>query len=225
MNTDIRKLHMARDSAGYSLIELLLAVTILALILGVLSMTSSANSAAFNSGISRAHLDSQSESAMQRAVAELLIAGRSTLDPQLAPGAATQSLEYAQALELFQGQIVWSPQRRLAFEYAANETNDGADNNGNGLVDEGRVVLTLDVGTPDERRAVLTNWVPELLEGELPNGLDDNHNGLVDERGFCIERVADAAGEALVVRLSLQRRDANGRPVIKTNQVRVRVRN
>ena len=123
------------------------------------------------------------------------------------------------------GQVVWSPLRRLAFEYAPRVSNDGADNNSNGLVDEGRLVLTLDVGTPEERSVVLTNWVPELLEGELPNGIDDNQNGLVDERGFCIQRVADAAGDALLVRLSLQRRDANRRPLTKTIQARVRVRN
>jgi hypothetical protein len=191
----------------------------------MLSLASSANSAAFNSGISRAHLESQIESAMQRVGSELRVAGRSTLDPQLAPGQATDSLEYVQALDLQAGQIVWSQPRRLAFEYAPQETNDGADNNSNGLVDEGRLVLTLDIGTPDERRVVLTNWVPELLEGELPNGADDNHNGLSDEHGFSVERVSDPAGDALLVRLSLQRRDANGRPVIKTIQAKVRVRN
>jgi prepilin-type N-terminal cleavage/methylation domain-containing protein len=220
-NTRNRRSH----AAGYSLVELLVAVTILALMLGMLSLASSANSAAFNSGISRAHLESQIESAMQRVGAELRVAGRSTLDPQLAPGQATDSLEYLQALDLQAGQVVWSQPRRLAFEYAPGETNDGTDNDSNGLVDEGRLVLTLDLGTPDERRVVLTNWVPELLEGELPNGADDNHNGLSDEHGFSVERVADPAGDALLVRLSLQRRDANGRPVIKTIQAKVRVRN
>ena len=212
-------------AAAYSLVELLVAVTILAMLLGMLSLTGSANSAAFNSGISRAHLESQIESAMQRVGAELRVAGRSSLVPALAPGQATDSLAYVQALDLQAGQVVWSEPRRLAFEYAPQETNNGTDDDGNGLVDEGRLVLTLDLGTPDERRVVLTNWVSELLEGELPNGADDNGNGLADERGFSVERVADSAGDALFVRISLQRRDANGRPVIKTVQVKVRVRN
>ncbi len=221
MNTD----NSRSPSAGYSLVELLVAATILALVLGMLSLTGSASSAVFHSGITRAHLESQIESAMQRVVAELRVAGKTTLDPQVTPGMSTDSLEYAQALDLHDGQVVWSPPRRLAFEYAPHESNDGLDNNGNGLVDEGRLVLTLDLGTPGERRVVLTNWVPELLEGELPNGADDNHNGLIDEHGFCVEHVADAAGDALLVRLSLQRRDADGRPVIKTVQAKVRVRN
>jgi prepilin-type N-terminal cleavage/methylation domain-containing protein len=217
--------HHRSRSSGYSLVELMIAVTILAMVLGMLSLTGSANSAAFKSGISQAHVDSQLESAMQRVASELRVAGRTSLDPQLAPGGATGALEYSQALELVAGQIVWSPTRRLSFERPPQEPDDGLDNNSNGLVDEGRLVLTLDVGTPEERRVVLTNWVPELLEGELPDGLDNNGNGLVDERGFCIERAADASGESLVVRLSLQRRDANGRPLTKTMEARVRVRN
>jgi len=212
-------------TAGYSIVELAIAVSILALIFGFLGMTGSANSKAFRSGISQAHVESQIESAMQRVVAELRVAGRSTFAPALAPGAGTSSLAYAQALDLVDGEVVWSPMRRLAFEYAPQDPNDGVDNNHNGLVDEGRLVLTVDVGTPDERRVVLTNWVPELLEGELPAAGDDNLNGLVDEPGFCIQRVADSAGEALVVRLSLQRRDANGSPLNKTIESRVRVRN
>jgi prepilin-type N-terminal cleavage/methylation domain-containing protein len=229
MNTLRSRSHAAAapagNRAGYSLIELLVAVTIMALVFGLLSLTGSANSAAFKSGISEAHLESQIGSALAHVTSELRIAGKSTLEPQLAPGASTDSLQFAEALDLHNGQIVWSAPRRLAFEYAPKESNDGVDNNGNGLVDEGRLVLTLDVGTPQERRVVLTNWVPELLEGELPNGIDDNHNGLVDERGFCIERVADASGDALLVHLSLQRRDANGRTLTKTIQVKVRVRN
>ena len=221
----MNEINIRSRTAGYSLVELAIAVSILALIFGFLSMTGTANSKVFKSGISQAHVESQLESAMQRVVAELRVAGRATLAPLPAPGTATGSLAYAQALDLSDGQVVWSPMRRLAFEYAPQDPNDGVDNNHNGLVDEGRLVLTLDVGTPDERRVVFTNWVPEWLEGELPAGGDDNSNGLVDEPGFCIQRVADAAGEALVVRLSLQRLDANGSPLNKTIESRVRVRN
>jgi Prokaryotic N-terminal methylation motif len=212
-------------TAGYSLVELAIAITILAMLFGFLSLTGDANGKAFKSGISQAHLESQLESAMKRVVSELRLAGKSTLVPQLATGTATSSLAYAQAIDLVDGQIVWSPVRRLAFEYSPQDANDGLDNDHNGLTDEGRLVLTLNLGAPDEHRVVLTNWVPELLAGELPGGGDENHNGLVDEPGFCIERVSDSAGEALIVRLSLQRRDANGSPLSKTIESRVRVRN
>jgi hypothetical protein len=68
---------------------------------------------------------------------------------------------------------------------------------------------------------VLTHWVRELLEGEEENGIDDNGNGLVDERGFCVERF----GETLVVRLTLQRADAEGHLLTRTAVTSTRVRN
>ena len=61
----------------------------------------------------------------------------------------------------------------------------------------------------------------ELLEGELPNGIDDNGNGLIDEPGFSI----DFEGRAVNVRLSLERRGATGRNILRTAETRVRLRN
>ena len=43
---------------------------------------------------------------------------------------------------------------------------DGVDNDGDGLVDEGRVVWIQNRGVLGERRAVLCNWVSETLLGE-----------------------------------------------------------
>jgi prepilin-type N-terminal cleavage/methylation domain-containing protein len=211
--------------SGFSLVEILIAIAILAVVLGLLSLVGRAGSNAFESGFTRAHLHAQLAATLDRVVAELRIAGKSTLAPPNVPGTANDTLAYAQALDLVEGQVVWSSTRRLAFGYAPRETNDGTDQNSNGLVDEGRLVLTLDVGTADEQDVVLTNWVPELLDGELQNGIDDNGNGLIDERGFCIERVVDPSGETLIVRLSLVHPDGHGGRMSKTAQASVRVRN
>jgi hypothetical protein len=89
----------------------------------------------------------------------------------------------------------------VRFDYEEGELDDGADNNGNGLVDEGCLFWTRDVGEPSEKTHVIARGVREYLEGEEPNLDDDNGNGLEDERGFCLERV----GEALVIRLTLER--------------------
>lgn len=82
------------------------------------------------------------------------------------------------------GRVTWET-IRIHFEYDEGEADDGKDNNGNGLVDEGRVVLTREVGTARERRVILSRFVPEHLTGEEANGKDDNGNGLIDERGLC----------------------------------------
>ena len=110
--------------------------------------------------------------------------------------------------------------RSLSFEYEIGELDDGLDNNGNGLIDEGRLVLTENAGLTNDRR-VITRWVAELLEGELDDGLDNNGNGLVDEPGFLVERI----GESLIVRVTLQKRDAEGRLMTRTARTSVRLRN
>ena len=50
------------------------------------------------------------------------------------------------------------------------EIDDGLDNNGNGLVDEGQVVWITDLGLPGQRAVVLCNWVSEALDGTSQYG-------------------------------------------------------
>jgi hypothetical protein len=106
-------------------------------------------------------------------------------------------------------------------ELETGEQDNGLDDNGNGLVDEGVIVWTENPGLVDERRVIRSHWVREYLEGELPNGLDDNGNGLRDERGLCFS----IEGDVLTIRITLERRDDDGRIHTKTVQTSVRVRN
>jgi len=219
----MKKQTHARSSAGYTLIELLVAATVLALMLGAIALVGSANDRAYQTGITAAHLEAQTEVALDRIVRELRIAVIADFNPSPMPGTPDDSLEYSQAVDFVAGEVVLT-RRRLEFDYEVGELDDGIDNNGNGLVDEGRVILTEDPGGPDERQLVLTRWVSELLQGEIQNGLDDNGNGLVDEPGFCIER-ADVGSRTLIVRLSLQRMDVQGRLMRRTAQTSTRIRN
>jgi hypothetical protein len=168
-----------------------------------------------------AQLEAQATATIERMVIELSTVGLETVAPDPLPGVGCDGIQYLQATGMKDGVIEWTPLRRLAFEYEVGETNDGLDNNGNGLVDEGRIVLTEDVGRPGERSHVLTRWVRELSDGEEQNGLDDNGNGLVDERGFFLERI----GETLVVRLTLQKLSAEGNLMSRTARTSVRLRN
>lgn len=74
---------------------------------------------------------------------------------------------------------------------------------------------------PEERRVVWTNLVQPLLEGEVMNGIDDNGNGLVDEEGLSF--VLD--GDAVRIRLSLQRPGSQGEPLIRSIESVVTCRN
>jgi hypothetical protein len=83
------------------------------------------------------------------------------------------------------------------------------------------IVRRENAGTASERTIVLTRWVRELLEGELPNGEDDNGNGLIDEPGLSF----DVIGEVWTIRLTLERPDNKGRLVTHTVQTSVKTRN
>lgn len=119
------------------------------------------------------------------------------------------------------GGPVLTPPLRLLIEREAGETDDGTDENGNGLVDEYQLVLVTDDGLASEIRTVIGTGIAELLDGEVANGVDDNGNGLIDEPGFCVTR----DGGLLILRLTTQR--AEGAPVLLTHteEIAVAIRN
>lgn len=207
--------------AGFSLVELVIAVTLFAMLMASVVLVARSSDRAYRTGATVAHMEAQVAMAVQRIVSELSSAGIDTFAALPAPGVATDQLQYLNAVDFDGAQVLWSAPRRLALELEPGELDDGLDNNGNGLVDERCVVLTENLGLLNERRLVLTRWVPELAEGELANGADDDGNGLVDEPGFSVERI----GETLIVRLSLQKRDSEGRLLNRSASTSTRIRN
>jgi hypothetical protein len=115
----------------------------------------------------------------------------------------------------------WNPLERLQLELRPTEQDNGVDDDGNGLVDERRVVWFTDPGAAEEREVTVCHWVSELLEGEQANGVDDNGNGLIDEPGLCVTFEDDGA----LVWLTLQRFDSDRRLLTRTFQRRVGFRN
>ena len=212
--TDRRRQH------GYTLIESVIAVTLLGLVIGSITMVGRAHERAYHTAATASQLEAQAALAMERIMTDLRIAARESITPD--PGAVgTAGVQYVQAVGIALGEVELSPLRAVRFEYELGEIDDGIDNNGNGLVDEGRVVLIENLGEPNERTRVITRWVRELSGGEQDNGLDDNGNGLVDEPGFVLRRV----DETLIVRLTLERRDVEGRTMSRTAQTSIRPRN
>lgn len=214
-------IHAKTQRAGFSLVEMLVVTLILSVALGMLSMIGTSSERAYQNGATAAQLEGQVSQAMERIVVELRPIAKTSLTPGLVPGVGLPTLQYVQSVGYENGQVVQTPLRQLTLEYAEGEVDDGLDNNGNGLIDEGRVVSIENAGTPDERRLVLTRWVAEMFEGEQLDGVDENGNGLVDERGFHVERV----GDTLFVRLTLQRRDAQGQLMTRTARTSVELRN
>lgn len=191
---------------GFTYVELAISITVLGMVMGAAFMLSLRSSAAYRTSDSRANIGTEARRALHFALEDLSSSGPNVL--QVDPGAEGGStIDYRMATEFTAGAIVWSELRRLAFEYETGELDDGLDNNGNGLIDEGILVFTRGVGDPDQKRVVLCHNVSEFLEGEVPDGVnDENTNGLVDEAGFSISR----NGSSITVALSLEEIDSDG---------------
>jgi prepilin-type N-terminal cleavage/methylation domain-containing protein len=208
---------------GHTLVEVLVAVVVLAIAIGAAALVGLRSEDAIRTESVRLTLDGQARQVTARLLAELRGSSAGSVSGLVESPEWDDLLQFEQVASISptSGQIDWST-ARVELRYEAGEVDDGIDNNGNGLVDEGRVVLIRDPGGPDEIEATLTHWVAEYLEGETPlNALDDNGNGLVDERGLVFER----AGNTIRIHLTLQRLDADGRLVTSTAETSVLLRN
>ena len=187
--------------AGFSLWEIALALTLMALVMGSSMTAMQSGSRIFRRYSSDSRLVGHGASAIARIVEELFAAREASLTPQAAAPLGSDFLEFLASAEWKNGALEWDAPTRIAFEPGAGEVDvNGVDDDGDGLVDEGRVVLVRNLDRPNEQRVVVVEGLAPLLEGETANGADDNGNGLVDERGLSFQR----AGDTLIVRLTLQ---------------------
>jgi len=211
------KKHLNR--AGFTLLEATIAGTIVSVILVALSMTSQKATDAIDEGAHNERLVERLHRTLDQAIEPMSELELGALPP-LQGGTGTVTFHLPEGYDTVAGNVQWGPDQRIGWELDPGETDDGVDNDGDGLIDEGQVVRTLDPG-PDELRVVICKGVAEFLQGEVPDGDDDNNNGLVDEPGFCI----DVQGEILTLRLTLESQGPQGRILRKTAESAIRIRN
>lgn len=210
---------------GYTLIELVITLVLLTLVLGGVFQATERGMDLFRENSIRGEVNARASRLIRSIAKELLAVQDISLQPDLVPPAlgvymGSPTLEFRCA-EAFAGGMLTGPPVRIAWELETGELDNGLDDDGDGLLDEGQVVLTRNLLLADETRTVLASGVRELLEGELPNGADDNGNGLVDESGLCFAR----SGENILLWVSLERADGLGRPVVRTQQTSLTLRN
>lgn len=206
--------------AGFTFVEALIALSLLAVMFLAVAQTSSRASDAFDEGSADHILSTSTHRALERMARSIELSDGSILAGAIATDFGTDLVTFQVPVDFVAGVVVMRPWQILA-EREPGELDDGLDNDGDGLVDELRVVEVLDAGTPDERRNVLLGGVTELFAGELANDADDNGNGLIDERGLSFS----SDGNVVTLRLSVQRRGEGGRVLSKTAETAVRLRN
>jgi hypothetical protein len=214
----------ARKSiSGTALLEILLASTLLMVFTGGALLMASTSSKAFGTGATSSDLNSRT----RRTVAEVcdllrLSNAEGVWPPGVEAPDSTPLLEFQRSRGYQAGGIDWDTAERLVLEYDPRDPNDGLDNDGDGLIDEGQLVWIDDFGQPDQLRRILCHDVAEFLEGEDSGNLaDDNGNGLQDERGFCV----DFDGSVATVHLTLESVDPGGFTLQTTIQRTVAFRN
>jgi hypothetical protein len=208
-----------RARAGFTLTEARIATALMVLLMSSAVLAARGGMGAFRATQDASDAETRVRRALDRVAFELLSAGASELQPNPDGDFGTADLQFRKAVGLAGTAPLWGQPLSVAFEYAPGEADDGVDNDGNGLVDDGLLVLTRDPGG-DERRVVLCRGVAELLEGELANGADDNGNGVSDEAGFNVHRV----GDVLWIRLSVEEPLETG-TLVRTLETSVRLRN
>jgi len=205
--------------AGFTVVELVIAVALLVLLFSSAVLAARGGMGAFRATQEASEVEARVRRALDRAAFELLCAAASELLPNPTGDFGTSSLQFARTTGLNGTVRVLADPDRLAFEYESGETDNGLDDDGNGLVDDGVLVLTRDVGGAAQR-VILCHGVSERLEGEAANGADDNGNDVIDEAGFNVRRV----GTVLYLRLSLEAAGENS-TIVRTLETSVRLRN
>jgi prepilin-type N-terminal cleavage/methylation domain-containing protein len=208
---------MSSRRQGFTLLEALIGVVIMAVVLGAGIVALDSGQRSFQQTVSKGIVNTDANRALNRIVKALTGARRTTL--LITAEREAVSFQSAEAWDA--GMAVWTDDVELRLEYEAGELDNGLDDDDDGLVDECQVVLTRNVGQPDEQVVILVKGVREFLEGEEPDGDDDNGNLLEDERGLCFER----QGDALVIRLTLERVHPEAGTNIRTLETVVALRN
>lgn len=208
--------------AGFSLIELMIGLTIAAILATSATMAAAQSFLAFKTAKLNSSLEANVRRSLDRAVRELIGTSFEVITPPtLANQFGASDVVFQEVSAIVGSDVVWGNPKRLAFEYEDGELDDGVDNNGNGLVDEGVLVLRMNDGMANERRIVICHNVRELLEGEEDDGDDDNGNGVIDEAGFNVHRV----GDVLTIRLTLEEPSEETGSVMRTLATSIRLRN
>jgi hypothetical protein len=167
-----------------TVVELLLAMTLLAAVLGVPAMLLRSGSSAYAVENASAETAELARTGIDRIVTRLETSIATSFG--VAP-IRSNSVSYQRSIGFLAGALAPAPgpTETIQFEYTATDADDGIDNDGDGLIDEGRVVWLENPGAANERRVSLVEGVVETFPGEIPgNGVDDNGNGMVDESGL-----------------------------------------
>lgn len=125
---------------GFTLLELMIAIAVLAILGALVFMMLKSMSDSYSTGSLHGGLNSETRDLLDRIAAETADAGITTLVPAFPNGSTT--LAFRRNTGYAGGAIVFGAPITYAFVYEPGELNNGIDDNGDGRIDEGRLVRT-----------------------------------------------------------------------------------
>ena len=186
--------------AAFTLVEVAVALGLASVTLGMVSLLTRASGDLARESMSQAKVEADLMSALGRVVQELRVSSLDSIDPVLDENGANfaTDIEYLRVTSTDEDGGDFTAQARLWLDYDLRETDDGVDEDGDGLIDECRLLLTVTSDSGDEHTVTLMGGIAEYAPGEVGNGLDDDGDGFADERGLIFYR----DGETIITSLT-----------------------
>jgi len=194
-----------RACAGFTLVELMVSVSLLTLVGANIYMVLADSSKVYRSQSANNETEVKVRRTLDRIALAIMGASRETLYTTSVAPASASVLNFESNKGMVNGEEVWSDPQQIALR---NE-------------DTRQVAWYENPGAVEERKIVWAKYISEFSKGEIPNGLDDNGNGLVDEQGLSF----DLNGNSVTIRLTMQRPAPDGTLVTKELFTTVTCRN
>lgn len=207
--------------AGFTLVEIAISSVVFAVILlATMGATLSAQGE-FDDARARERVAARTQHALESVRDALVDAGLTGMTPVPTGTTGSNRLTFRSPTGIVSGTVTWGTQTTVRFEASPDDPDNNRDDDGDGAVDEGRVVLVRDVGTASETTTVLATDVPERMPGEVANNVDDNGNGLIDESGLAFS----LDGTVLTIQLATLGRGETGAVVVNVQETSISIRN
>jgi prepilin-type N-terminal cleavage/methylation domain-containing protein len=188
---------------GFTMVEISIALVLLGLVLANVFMVLYGTTRSYGQKNAVFETEAQVRRTLDRTALALIGANRSTVYTVLPAPFSTSEIHFETNLGVQGGALAWSQPQTIALE----------------LGDRNKIVWS--ETSSENRRVVWSEWARNYLAGEILNGVDDNGNGLIDEKGLSF----DLDGNSIVIRVSLEKEDRDGKPITRTMEARVTCRN
>lgn len=196
---------------GAALLQVAVATVIAVIGLGIAGTALSRAQTTSRDSALRTALDRRRAQGIDALIDALQDASASSIATDLSAGAAASSLTFRAKVGISGDTPTLGEATTLEWVIDPRETDNGLDDDRDGLVDEGFVRRTVGTGGT-ARTDVIVRDVCRRLEGETVNSNDDNGNGAADERGFLLIR----SGNRIRVWLSVSARMRDGTTSVRT---------